>query len=462
MEFIKKNKIIIIVLFVVFILAIGMYPIIHKKEVKDASKNESNVLKVYVLQTQGKNHPLIQTCIDDFEKKYPNIKIKEIPISSDNNEYSKKLLTDTLAGNGPDVLYFNPEELNVFAMQKSQLLQDLKPFIEKDKDFSGDNYDKAILNAGVYNRQMTFIPLDYYVNSYITTTQILKDNNVELKDNISQNDFTLAVNKYASLVSGDKSKTLFAYPISITDWIGSSGVDFIDYETKKTYFDKPEFKNVIDNYKKIYNSSTKQSDIVATSGNEGFNAIKAGTTIFSDDKLFLSEMLESESKIKAVTGENQVINCLPTYNGGDKVVAMAGECMAINKSSKNKTAAYNFIKTALSVEMDTKSYGTYIPLQYIPGSKKSREKIVNQYLEKEVGKSEKISKHGENVTMEKPSDEFETYYNKITQNIEKTETTDNAVDKLMMQCLTPYFQGKESYDSVIKILDQKVKLYLNE
>jgi multiple sugar transport system substrate-binding protein len=462
MKVVEKNKILIIALFVVLSFAIGMYPIVIKNKIGDSEKSASNTLKVYVLQTQGKNYLLLQTSIDDFKKKYPKINIEEVPISSDNDEYSKKLLTDTLAGNGPDVLYFDPQELNVYTMQKSQILQDLKPFIEKDKDFSGDNYNKAVLSAGEYNGQMTFIPLDYYVNSYITTSQLLKENNIELKDNISQNDFILAINKYVSLISGDESKTLFAYPISITDWIGSSGINFIDYEDKKTYFNKPEFKNVIDNYKIIYNSSPKEADIMATSGKEGFNAIKAGTTLFSDDKLFLSDMLESQSKIKAVTGEDQVINSLPTYNGGNKAIAMVGECMAINKNSKNKLAAYNFIKTALSAKMDAKDYGVYIPLQYIPISKKSREAIVNQYFENKVGKSEKISKHGGNVIMEKPSDEFETYYNKITQNIEKTETTDNTLDKLMMQCLTPYFEGKESYDSVIRTLDQKVKLYLNE
>ena len=399
MEFIKRNRVIVIILLLVAIIAIGMYPIIVKTETKDSAKNESNTLKLYVLQSQGKNDPLLEACIDAFKKKYPNVNIKEIPISEDNDEYSKKLLTDTLSGNGPDVLYFNPTELDAYKLQKSQILEDLKPFIEKDKDFSGQNYNKAILNAGVYNDEMTFIPLDYYVNSYITTSELLKNNNIQLKDNMSQNDFIESVSKYSS-IGGNSNKTLFAYPISITDWIASSGIDFVDYQNKKVYFDKSEFKKVIDNYKIIYNSSPKQADITATSGKEGFNAIKAGTTLFSDDNLVLSDMLESESKIKAVSGGTQIINNLPAYNGGDKVIAMAGECMAINKSSKNKSAAYNFIKTALTAKIDVKSYGEYVPLQNIPTSKTSREEIVNQYLEKEVGESTKISKNGGYVTME--------------------------------------------------------------
>jgi multiple sugar transport system substrate-binding protein len=462
MKVVEKNKILIIALFVALSFAIGMYPIVIKNKIGNSDKSASNTLNVYVAQLQGKTYPLLQACIDNFKKKYPNVSINEITINANDNEYSKKLLADSLAGNGPDVLYFDPEQLNVHTMQKSKVLEDLKPFIKKDKDFKTDDYNKAVLNAGEYNNQLTFIPLDYYVNSYITTDKLLSDNGVQLKDNMSQNDFIESVSKYISSINGNKSRTLFAYPISITNWIENSGIDFIDYENKKAYFDKPEFRKVIDNYKKIYNSSPKQCEITATSGDEGYDAIKNGSTLFSSDRLFLNDMLESEFKIKAVTGATQVINSIPTYNGGDKVIAMAGECMAINKSSINKQSAYNFIKTALTTKMELKSYGTYVPLEYIPANKKSREEMINRYWQYEVGKNISIDKKGGSALMSKPSTEVERYYNNITQNIEKTETYDPTLDDLMMTCLTPYFNNEETYDSAINTLQQKVKIYLSE
>lgn len=459
---ISKKKLIIAGLIVIVLAVAGVYPIFNKSGVKSSSIGNSNVLSIYTLQVNGKNSIQMQTWIDNFKKKYPNINIKETPIGMEDNEYSKKLLANSLAGNGPDVLYFNPEELNVHAMQKSQILADLKPFIEKDKDFDAENYNKAVLNAGKYNGKITFIPLDYYVDNYITTDKLLESSGIKLENNMSQNDFIEAASKYISSINSSKNKTLFAYPMSITRFLASSGIDFVDYENKKTYFDKPEFKKIIDNYKKIYNSSPKQAEITATSGEEGYDAIKAGTTLFSDDRLFLSDLLESESKIKGVTGETQIINSMPTYNGTDKVIAMAGECMAINRSSKNKKAAYDFIKTALSTEIKVKSKGDFVPLEYIPAGKKFRDIIFNQYLKNEVGKTEEISKHDGSITMLKPSNAFEAYYNKITQDIEKTEVYDHTLDDLMMKCLTPYLDDKESYDSVLKSLQEKVKVYLNE
>lgn len=462
MVFIKKNKIILIILFIVLIFAVCMYPVFKNKKGFSNAPSNSNVFKVYVAQVQGKSYPLLQVCIDNFKKKYPDVSINEVPINVDDNEYSKKLLADSLSGDGPDVLYFDPEQLNVHTLQKSKILENLEPFIKNDKEFKVSDYNKAILTAGKYNNELTFIPLDYYVTSYITTDKLLSDNNIKLKDDMSQNDFIESVSKYISSIGGNKNKTLFAYPISITNWIQNSGVDFIDYENKKTYFNKPEFKTVIDNYKKIYNSSPKQSEITATSGNEGYDGIKNGTTLFSSDRLFLNDMLESEFKIKAATGANQIINSLPTYYGGNEVIAMSGESMAINKGSENKQAAFNFIKIALATKMQLKSFGTYIPLEYIPSNTNSREEMINRYMQYEAGKNVSADKKCASVLMAKPSPEFQKYYDKITQNIQKTETYDPTLDDLMMKCLTPYFNNEETYETALNKLEQKVKIYLNE
>lgn len=55
-------------------------------------------------------------------------------------------------------------------------------------------------------------------------------------------------------------------------------------------------------------------------------------------------MFQSESRIKGESKETEVVGNLPTYTGGDKVIAVAKECMAINANTKNKAAAYAFIK----------------------------------------------------------------------------------------------------------------------
>ncbi|MBO0585618.1 extracellular solute-binding protein [Clostridium botulinum] len=255
----KKNKIIIIGIIIIALIVLGIYPMISKKSLRTVGlESNSGTLKIYTMQVGGENSPIFQGTINEFKKKYPKIIIKEVPISVDGNAYAKKLLSDTLAGDGPDIIYFNPENVNVRKLQKSGMLADLKPFIEKDKDFTGEDYNKNVMNAGVFNGKTTFVPLSYYVNSYITTKELLKNNNISLKDNMSQKEFMKSIDAYINSVKGDTKKTLFASPVSITNFIASSGIKLVDYENKKIYFHKPEFREVIENYKKIYNTSIKK------------------------------------------------------------------------------------------------------------------------------------------------------------------------------------------------------------
>ena len=94
------------------------------------------------------------------------------------------MLADTLGGDGPDILYL--DNMSTRKLEKSDMLLDLKPFIEKDKDFKKENYNMKVIDAGLYNGQQVIMPLDYYVNQYITTEQLLKSNNIKLQDNGSQ------------------------------------------------------------------------------------------------------------------------------------------------------------------------------------------------------------------------------------------------------------------------------------
>lgn len=197
-----------------------------------------------------------------------------------NAQYAKKMLTDTLSGDGPDILVL--DNMSTRKLEKSEMLLDLKPFIEKDKDFKKEDYNTKVIEAGLYNGKQLIMPLDY-------TEQLLKNNNIKLEDNYSQKDFMNALDGYISSINGNKNKFLFAMPMNIGDFLASSGEKFIDYGNKKVYFDKPEFKEIIDNYKKIYKASKKQSDIMGYCGTDGFEDLKNGNTLFSNDSLMIND-----------------------------------------------------------------------------------------------------------------------------------------------------------------------------
>lgn len=456
MKLFKRKTIVIAFLAAAFVLA-GMYPMLHKK---NANAGTSSTLKIYAVGTDSHVSNGLQDTIDQFQKKYSNIKIKKVLFNVNNIEkYEKTLISDTLAGKGPDVLYLSSNDAK--KLQKSGMLQDLKTLIDKDKSFNKEDYNNKIINAGIYNGKLTLIPLDYYVNQYATTKELLNSNGINLKPDSSEKDFMKAVE--SGNLKGDRK--LFAAVgadiadnMNLSDFLAGSGYQFIDYENKKVYFDKPEFKELIEDYKKIYKASAKKEEGEGTSGEEGLQALKSGAALFSNDRMdSFKDFLSSESLINGITKEAPCINNMPMLGGGDKVVGIVSSSMAINKNAKNKEVAYNFIKCALSTEVQSRASRQ---TALIPVNNKAVKDLQDEY-KSEVGKSYEYDKN--NIVVQKPlSEQFKNYINKITNNIEKGTITDDSINNLMMECLTPYFQDKTSYESAIKTLQSKVKIYINE
>lgn len=453
----RIKKLLIIIPILVILIILGMYPIINKKHLSYSNTN-TNTLKLYVLGQHGHIDERLQAIIDEFQNKYPSIKIKTVLFDNSTNngisKYQETLLSDTLSGDGPDILYLNSSDTLI--LEKSGMLENLKPFLDKDKTFKKEDYNTKVIEAGVYNGEQLVMPLDYYVNQYTTTKELLENNNIHIKDNSSENEFMNSINSYI-LSSSDANKTLFAAPMNIEDFLASTGENFIDYENKDVYFNTTAFKQIINNYKKIYNASKKESGISGFSGSEGFEALKDGTSLFSNDPIErVSYFLASESLLNEVTGETQVINNIPTYKGGKGVAAIVGSSMAISKNSKNKEAAYNFLKIALSEKIQASNLPSNIPV-----NKKAAEDLENQYMTNEVGKSYAYDK-STTIIQQRLSENFQDYYNKIVNNVNKGVITDDTLGQLMMQCLTPYFEDKMSYEDAINILKSKIKIYINE
>ncbi|WP_234122010.1 extracellular solute-binding protein [Clostridium hydrogenum] len=446
------NKKIIVGVLIVIVIAIGVYPVIGQKFLKS---RDPNSLTIYALAYNGKLNFDIEPIVNVFKAKYPNEKLNIVKFDSGSEfqKYNERILSDTLAGEGPDIIYCDTEFTNARAFQKSGLLEDLKPYIEKDTGFNKEDYDSKLLNSGIYKGKLTFIPVDYYVPAYITTKELLEKNNVKIDSNMTQNNFIKSVDDYSAKAKNTNGKTLFAAPIDVGQFIASSGFECIDYDNKKMYFDKPEFKNIMENYKKIYNSTPKHSN--NSSGEEGIQGIKNGSTLFSTDEISTCgpDIFNSEAVIKGLTGQTQIINSFPTYDGGNKTIAIAGDLIGISKKTKNKKAAYNFIKIALS-EKTQSGDKVYAP----PINKKSQLDIKNQYLKNWVGKPDRETK----VILKAPSKDFDNYYDKITNKVDEVKILDSDVDKLIENCMTSYFEGKVSYYSALKTLENKVKLYINE
>ncbi|QAA32316.1 extracellular solute-binding protein [Clostridium manihotivorum] len=455
----KKKKVLIVLLLAVIVVVLGSYPIIFKR--KPTVAKEENVLKLYVLGSDENNYDRrIQAVVREYEKKYTNIKIKVVVFNASTSDgvdnYVKKMLTDTLADDGPDILVLDSQTTR--KLEKADMLVDLGAFIEKDRDFKKEDYNMKVIEGGKYKGKQVIMPFDYYVNQYITTEELLKKNNLNLQENYTEKQFIKELSSYIASASKDRKKLLFANQVNIEDFIEGSGVNFIDYDSKKAYFDKPEFKEIVEDYKKIYNSSKKDSEVTGRSGTDGFEALKNGTALLSNDPIDMRDtFFPYESLIKQTIKENLIINVIPGYSGGERITPIVNGSLAISKNAKNKAAAYNFIKLAISEEIQK---NRQIPFM-IPVNKKAARELEQQYIKNEVNSTFEYSK-SLTVVKQPLSENFKAYYDKIIDQVDEAKVTNSEVENMMMECLTPYFEDKASYETCLKILENKINLYLNE
>lgn len=117
--------------------------------------------------------------INLFMEKNPdiNVKIEHMPGAV----YSQKMLTEAAAGLMPDVLWMGPECSSY--IEKGTLLN-LKPLLEKDKEFNMDDFFLELFDAFQYKDGVYVIPVDF------TTTVLYYNKDIFEKEGIAFPDET--------------------------------------------------------------------------------------------------------------------------------------------------------------------------------------------------------------------------------------------------------------------------------
>ncbi len=138
-----KKTISLILLFLIFVSC-------SKKESKQT------VINFWAMGAEGE---YIQKLIPEFEKRYPNIKVKVqmIPWTA----AQEKLITAYASDNSPDAFQLGNTWIPQFSELKA--LEDLSPFINKSKNIKKENYYEGVWDTNILNGKVYGIP--WYVDT---------------------------------------------------------------------------------------------------------------------------------------------------------------------------------------------------------------------------------------------------------------------------------------------------------
>lgn len=188
---------------------------------------------------------ILQNLIDQFEKQNPDIPVKldRVPYS----DYSDKLLTQFAAGLAPDVIFASSENMPNFYPR--HLLEDLNPYLEKDKSVNINAFYPVLLKTYRIKGHMYAMPRDiapvcvvYYNKKAFDEAKLPYP-----KDNWTTQDFLKDCLKLQKVDDkGNVTQWAFVEDYPLPDaWIYDFGGRFVDnvYNPTKYMVDQPGFLN---------------------------------------------------------------------------------------------------------------------------------------------------------------------------------------------------------------------------
>ena len=135
------------------------------------SKKIAGGFKIYRLESDY----MMEEALWKFRYIYPNIVIDDNVIK-DSTEFSDKMNTELMAGEGPDVIIADPSIFNSFyKTMNSGVFYDISSFMENDSDFIPSEYNKTVLDSGIVDGKRLYVPITYKVPCIWTTKSISEE-----------------------------------------------------------------------------------------------------------------------------------------------------------------------------------------------------------------------------------------------------------------------------------------------
>lgn len=403
----------------------------------------SRQLTVYVLEYDLAT----RNAVKEFNEKQKNCKIVEkVFENGKEQEMANEAAAEFLSGTEPDLVvckaYMFP---NLSKYMEKEVFYDLDKLLKKDKDFKKSDFNQAVLDSGSYKGKQYVLPLDYRIDTFNTTDEILKKLGIELSRPYAglSEVVKTAVNFKDKTGQG---KSYFMSGFSFDPLLLGSDNKFIDQEYKTSSIDNEEFKNLLESYKKLNSSVYPVEEMIK------LTTMKDISKLLSEEKVFMLNSpifgLEYAWETFSTVNENAGARIMPvpSSTGNFHVSAVPERIAAINSKCKNTKAAYDFIKLMMSEELQTKDVKSAIPVNSKAFDRQIKEIVSN---DKTGEQSDKIKKDA----MSQISD--------IVKKVDRSSIIDIELLKLIREEVSKYLKDILTAEQTVKELEQQIQNYFS-
>ena len=432
-------------------LGINKYSIKNKNEMVELNDEQTVTIGTYDKIT------FISEIIGNLD--FGEIKVNTVyyrDLSYEN--YITKLTSDFLTQNAPDVMLFFQND-NVLDFIRSGSILDMKPLIDKDKEFDLELFEKNIIKDSITNDKMYYFistPNPFYIeyNASLLNKLGYKDlNNLDLNDlyelyitvnsDLSNPDYNIGYN-------GEGLKDLLArvyYTLFAND-INK----FIKYEEKSSTFNSIEFSEMIKKAKVIYNGYLNSPISLIDIGDD---LLEKNQITSLGNHMFYTFSLQNGYNYLEIYDDSIIMPTPKGFISKSRPLLGGTTLICINKDSKNLELAWKAVKKLVSYEAEY-----YLGFPFNLDSKMDPTRF-GVLIESNDEKIDNLRKYKSSFQSQEQTDlEILVLDNILTTNYEVI--LKSKFDDIIIKELNRYFKNEITVKEVSEILQNKAKLYLGE
>jgi hypothetical protein len=350
------------------------------------------------------------------------------------------------AGQVPDIIDLGGP-LPFHQMVKKGYLEDLWPYIENDPELGREGVLEAPLKLSEVDGGLYMLFGAVEIETLVSSPELVGDRTSwtfqELRD------------AFDAMPEGS---TVLAFNDS-RDWVATSLMRYsvgayVDREAGACSFDSPSFRSMME-FVQMFPSSEEVE--VETAGldvtdiwREARSRQQKGLQLLEEVSLTVDDL----PALDAQWGGRCALIGYPMEDGsGGSIFRPRGPQLGISSSCGNKEAAWEFVRTVMT---DPPGQQSCIPLERDSYEvKKNTAMTVKTILDINYVTNEELT--APPLTEERVR-EFEEFFNSV----DKIDIWDGSLFFLIREICDPYFAGARDLDETIRLLQNRVGLYLNE
>ena len=442
------------------------------------SKNEAGeVSQKKVLRLAVMNlYPFTSRMVSRFNRSNPDYRIEVTDYAQFNNYSSanedernagiNRLQTEIIAGDMPDILDISL--LSADRLGSKGLVEDLYPYMDADPELNRSDLLEHVIQAFEENGKLYQTVGNFYILTTAGLSRVVGDHIGWTMD-----EFKEAMSR---LQAENPNCTVFerytTQDLALTFLLYLELENYVDWSSGECGFQSDGFIKLLEFVKSFPTVYSWETD----GGADDYDTdtrLLMGLQLMKQCNFACFEDLQVNTA--GLGGEPCTFVGYPTENGVGSMFAQIGNSFAITSSCADKDAAWQFIRQFFLPEYQEQFLGEVFPTNRSVYEKMKSEATTTKYqrnpdgsfmlneegkrIEEDLGS---MQVNGVTVPYRTASEEDVARVEEIINATTNILHTDDSLKRIIIDGALPYFADQRSVDEVVKLIQSKAMLYVNE